>query len=249
MGKKYELNAMTMIDPASNWFEIGAVPQGVNPSSDICQRLFDEIWLARYPRPSHVGYDNGSTFKWLFKELCDNMGITSKPTTAYNPQGNAVLERVHQVLGNCLRTFELSKRELDNNTPFEEFLTATAYAMRTTYHTTLGATPGQLVFGRDMILPVKFNVDWALIAQRKQTIINKSNEAENRKRIAYDYTVGEKVLLQEPGLLPKLATPRTGPYEVVQVHTNGTVVLRKGAVLQRVNIRRIQPYHEPEDAP
>ena len=242
--KSLQLRAMTMIDPASNWFEVAALPVGVAPSSDICQSILDDVWLSCYPRPMEVGFDNGSEFKALFRELCGNMGMKPKPTTAYNPQGNSILERAHQVLGNCLRTFQLEKRELDQNRPFDEFLSATAYALRSTYHTTLGASPGQTVFGQDMILPIKFKTNWALIEQRKQSAIDKSNKEENKKRINHDYVIGDKVLLQKPGILPKLAVPRTGPYKIIQVHSNGTVVIQKGAVTERVNIRRITPFHE-----
>lgn len=94
--------------------------------------------LARkIPRPVEVGFDNGSKFKWLFAELCTNMGITPKISTLYNPQSNTIIERVHQVLGNALRTFEFENRELDEKEPFEPFFTATAYATRSTYHTML----------------------------------------------------------------------------------------------------------------
>ena len=242
--KTLQLRAMTMIDPASNWFEIAALPEGKAPSSDLCQRILDDMWLARYPRPMEVGFDNRSEFKALFRELCANMGMKPKPTTAYNPQGNSILERAHQVLGNCLRTFQLEERELEEDRPFDEFLTATAYALRSTYHTTLGASPGQAVFGRDMILPIKFKTDWALIEQRKQKSIDQSNANENKKRIKHDYQVGDKVLLHKTGILSKLTIPYKGPYEVVQVHTNGTVVIQKGVVRERVNIRRIVPFHE-----
>ena len=158
--KKYELRAMTMIDPATNWFEIMPI---IHPNSDTVQCSFDSAWLSHYPRPMECGFDNGSKFKWLFSELCDNFGITKKPTTEYNPQSNAVLERVHQVLGNSFRTFELEKKELEKENPWEPFMTATAYAIRSTYHTTLQASPGQLIFGRDMILPLQVKADWARI--------------------------------------------------------------------------------------
>lgn len=36
-----------------------------------------------------------------------------------------------------------------------EFLSTARFAIRATYHTTLQAFPGQLVFGKDMILPMK----------------------------------------------------------------------------------------------
>ena len=87
--KEYSLRAMTMIDPATSWFEIARI---TSKSSNEAQRVFDTTWLARYPRPKEIGFDNGSEFKHLFKELCHNMGIKEKPTTEYNPQANSVLE-------------------------------------------------------------------------------------------------------------------------------------------------------------
>ena len=76
----------------------------------------------------------------------------------------------------------------------EPFLTAVAYAIRSTYHTTLQYTPGQLVFGRDMLLPIRFKTDWALVAQRKQDKIYKSNQCKNanRKSHTYDYFIGRE---------------------------------------------------------
>jgi hypothetical protein len=32
-------------------------------------------------------------------------GIKGKPITVKNPQANAIIERVHQVVGNIIRTF------------------------------------------------------------------------------------------------------------------------------------------------
>ena len=237
--KVHKLRAMTMIDPATGWFEIAPV---IHPDSNTAQRILDSYWLARYPRPMECGFDNGSEFKSLFIDLCKNFGLKPKRTTDYNPQSNAIIERVHAVLGNSFRTFELEKRELDEDNPFEEFLTATAYAIHSSHHRTLDATPGQLVFGRDMILPIQFKADWARIAQRKQQSINDSNYRENQRRLAHQYKVNDKVLLEKPGIIPKMSQPRNGPYEVIEVFTNGTIMIRKGAVTHRVNIRRVTPY-------
>ena len=152
---------------------------------------------------------------------------------------------MHQVLGNQLRSFELEERELtEEEETFEPFLTACAYALKCTQHTTFKATPGQLVFGRDMILPIQFQADWALITKQKQESINDSNFKENKKRIKYDYKKGDIILLNKPGILRKLSTPRIGPYLIEKVFTNGTVLIKKGAVSQQVNIRWIQPFHE-----
>jgi hypothetical protein len=44
---------------------------------------------------------------------------------------------------------------------------AVAFALRSTYHTTLQVTPGQLVFGRDMVLNIQHLTDWTVIKARK----------------------------------------------------------------------------------
>ena len=237
---KRTLIAMTMIDPATGWFEIAPLEENDSYST---QKVFDSYWLARYPRPKIVGCDNGSHFKKYFKELVDNYGLTRKSSTEYNPQSNGIIERVHQVLGNALRNFELETRELDEQNPWDEFLSSAAFAIRSTHHMTLGASPAQLVFKRDMFLPVKYVADWNQIRLKRQKEILKSNKRENASRIAHEYKQGDRVLLTTPGILPKLSSPRTGPYRVVKVHSNGTVTLEKGHVQQRVNIRRILPYH------
>ena len=238
--KVHKLRAMTMIDPATGWFEIAPVK---DPNSHTTQRILDSMWLSRYPRPKEIGFDGGSEFKWLFLDLCNNYGMKPKRTTAHNPQGNSIIERLHAVLGNAFRTFELENKELDEEEPWEEFLSSAAFAIRNSYHRVLDATPGQLVFGRDMILPIQFKTDWARIANQKQRSINDSNKRENAKRIAHKYKVHDKVLLEKPGKVPKMSRPRIGPYVVTKVFTNGTLNIRKGAVTQRVNIRRVTPYH------
>ena len=234
------LIAMTMIDPATGWFEIAPLEENDSYST---QKAFDSYWLARYPRPKYCGCDNGSHFKKYFSELVDNYGLIRKLSTEYNPQSNGIIERVHQVLGNVLRNFELENRELDDQNPWDEFLSSAAFAIRSTHHMTLGASPAQLVFRRDMFLPVEYVADWARIRHNRQKEINRSNTRENSNRFQHEYNKGDRVLLTTPGILPKMQSPRTGPYRIVEVHNNGTVTIRKDHVQQRVNIRRLLPYN------
>ena len=81
-----------------------------------------------------------------------------------------------------------------------------------------------------MILPIQFKANWASIALRKQERINQSNTRENRIRIPHAYNVEDKVLLELPGKVQKMAAPREGPYVVEHVSTNGTVRIKKGPV-------------------
>jgi hypothetical protein len=100
----------------------------------------------------------------MIKEDC---GVKAKPITVRNPQAIAIVERVHQVIGNIIRTFELKNNYLDDNDPWKGIRSATALAVRSTFHTTLQNTPGQLVFGHDMILNVKHEANWEYIRARK----------------------------------------------------------------------------------
>ena len=94
-------------------------------------------------------------------------------------------------------------------------LNATAFAVQSTFHTTLQQTPGQLVFGRDMIFNIKHTANWEYIGQRKQNLINKNNKRENAGCIIHEYKVGEKVLLKR-GNENKYESPYQGPFEVLK---------------------------------
>jgi hypothetical protein len=62
-----------------------------------------------YPRPREIGFDNGGEFMSEFKDLCENMGLKKKPSAAWNPQSNTILEQIHQVLADCIRLFNLEE--------------------------------------------------------------------------------------------------------------------------------------------
>ena len=154
------------------------------------------------------------------------------------------MECVHLVLANMLQASNIENLQLSTEDPWTEVLARVAYAIRSTYHTTLQATPAQLVFGRDMIYPIQYIAEWDIIRKRKQALIDKNNERENSKRVDFDYIVGQRVLLINTDLQRKLDDPTQGPFKIVQTHTNGNVSILCGSVIEHVNIRRIKPYFE-----
>jgi hypothetical protein len=165
-GKK-ELLALTIIDPSTGWFEVKDVE---DKSAKESINTFDDVWLSRYPRPEYIGFDNGGEFKNLFKELVNKYGIKKKNSTPFNRQSNGIIERVNLTLNDALRAAEVDGRELDEKDPWGPCLSSAAYAIHCTFHTTLKATPGQLVFGRDMVLPKTFMADWGAIEQQRKKI-------------------------------------------------------------------------------
>ena len=229
-----------MIDPATGWFELRTID---NKRADTIANLVEQTWLCRYPWPTKVIFDRGSEFMAEFAQMVtQEYGIKRKPITKRNPQANAILERIHQTLGNIIRTS--NKTNLDDNDPWSGILTAAMFALRSTYHTTTQATPAQLVFGRDAILNTKFVADWRYIQQRKQRIIKQNNQKENAKRIPHQYNVGDKVLLHLGDIKTKFDSQYSGPHKIVQVNNNGTVRIQQGPVTETVNIRIIHPYKE-----
>jgi hypothetical protein len=85
----------------------------------------------------------------------NDYGIKQKVISMQSPQVNAIVEHAHQILGNLIRSFQLqNKPYYDLEDPWGGILTAVAFALRSMYHATLQAMPGQLIFGRDMVLNV-----------------------------------------------------------------------------------------------
>ena len=118
------------------------------------------------------------------------------------------------------------------------------FALRATYHTTLKATPSQLVFGRDAITNIMFEFNWEEIKKHKQKCIKENNLKENSKRFKHIYNIGDQVLYQNISKSKYGHNPWNGPYKIENVYDNGTVLIQKGIVLERVNIRLIKPYKQ-----
>ena len=110
------------------------------------------------------------------------------------PQANAIIEIIHQVLENLVCTYNLQETYVDGADPWMGILEAAVFAFHSTYHKTKGKIAGQLVFGRDMILPINHVADWRYIRQRKQTQIDNDAIQEKNNRINHDYRVIDTVL-------------------------------------------------------
>ena len=231
-----------MIDPATSWFEMKQIP---NKLATTVAQAVEQTWLCRYPWPKKITYDKGSEFMAEFgKMVVEEYGIVKKAITPRNPQANSILERIHQVIGNMIKTFQIYDREdLEEQDPWSGILSAIMFGVRATYHTTLEATPSQLVFGRDAILPIQHQADWKYIQTKKQDLINLNNKRENKRRIPHDYQVGDMILISRNKKSKHGDREKNGPYPIVQVNNNGTVRYDKGRYSDIINIRQCQPYH------
>ena len=238
--KKWILHALTMIDPATGWFEIAEISD--KKADEVANKL-EQTWLSRYPWPVEVINDRGNEFLAEVHEMLTNdYGCNVNKITTRNPQANAIVERVHQTIGNMIRTWFVDDDiELDEKDPFSGMLTALSFATRATVHTTLNASPSQLVFGRDAMLNMEFHADWEYIRQRKQKRINKNNAEENAKRIPHTFHIGDKIMIKNDPHQKFGTNAYSGPYIITSVRNNGTVRYRKNNVEDTINIRNIYP--------
>ena len=126
-GSSIDFMCLTMIDPATSWFEMVDLPKlqretsgskvtikntkeadtTFDKSSSQISNLVHKPWFSRYPRCCNLIYNNRSKFKLPFRDFCDSYGIKRKPTSVKNPQENAILERILAVVINMLRTAEI----------------------------------------------------------------------------------------------------------------------------------------------
>ncbi len=60
----------------------------------------------------------------------------------------------------------------------------TPWAIRSTYHTVLKASPGAAIFGGDMLFNIPFIADWNKIEEYRQCQTDLSTERENKNASA-----------------------------------------------------------------
>mmetsp|Transcript_119887 Transcript_119887/g.346396 ORF Transcript_119887/g.346396 Transcript_119887/m.346396 type:complete len:492 (-) Transcript_119887:104-1579(-) len=236
--KTETFHALTLIDPFTSWVEI--VPIKSKEAPHIRQLILTS-WLHRYPRPSRIIFDQGSEFEndWFYS-LCARWHIKPEPITVRNPRANAIVERMHQILGDMLRC-SLTKR-FKHDDPVATMLSAAAYGIRATVHGTTLYTPGQLVFSKDMVLRTHIEADIELLRQRRRQAATINNARENKRRIAYQYKPGDRVLILAQRLDPKMKQ-HEGPYRVIDYNSaNGTLQIRRNNYIESINIRLVRPY-------
>lgn len=84
----------------------------------------------------------------------------------------------------------LRTQELDEDYPFDlndqwtGVLTICAWTIRSSAHTLMEASPGQLAFGRDMLFDMSFIANWQQIKDRRR-----ESALDNARRVIYRVSV------------------------------------------------------------
>ena len=164
---------VTVIDSATGWIEIWMV---LSASTDLVSNIEEIVWLARYPLPSKIIANRGNKFLAELNMMIQaDYGITVKYITSRYPQASSILERVHQTIGNIIRTFKVRDMVLNDESSWDGVLVSNMFALHAMVHTTTQYNPAQLVFGQDLILNTCHKANWQIIKKHKQDLMNKGN--------------------------------------------------------------------------
>ena len=203
-----------MIDTVTTYCEVILLRN--KTAAHVAMQLENQ-WLSRYPKPARCVFDQGNEFLGeAFQAVLRRHGIKPAGSTVKNPQSNAVCERLHQSIGNALRALNYDRppnNAAEASERIDTALQTSAYAARSALHSTMKLSPGSLAFHRDMILNIPLIVDFELLRQRRQALIDRNLLRANAKRIDHDYQPGDRALkIATDG--KKLDPQSLGPFNI-----------------------------------
>ena len=135
---------LTVVDRFTRWPE--AIPLRSIEAASVAQ-AFALGWVARFGVPEVIVSDRGPQFvSALWRELSATLGSQVHHTTAYHPQSNGMVERMHRQLKAAL-TARLRDQAWIRQLPW------VLLGIRTAVKEDLGCSPDQLVFGQQLRLP------------------------------------------------------------------------------------------------
>jgi hypothetical protein len=134
-------------------------------------------------------------------------------------------------------TAELDMANTVVTSDINAYLTDAAWAICSTYHTVLKASPGAATLGREMLFDIPFLADWNKIGDHRQRQTDLNIERENRSCRDWDYKVGDKVLLRKNGIIRTSESQyECAPWTITSVHTNGTIRVQCGPIIKTINL-------------
>ena len=213
-----------------------AIPLRKITAKHVAEALIDIF--ARHGIPQEILTDQGANFtSSLLGELHRLIGTKALKTTPYHPQTDGLVERFNKTLKSMLRrVLKGEKRDWDRMLPFVLF------AYREVPQATVGFSPFELVYGRDVRGPLDvLQEDWIKNADVETDVLHyvmdvrermeaareiveeNARTAQQQQKTYYDKKTretnlqeGDKVLLLFPTSTKKFIAQWQGPYKIVR---------------------------------
>jgi len=115
--------------------------------------LFEEIFV-RYGVPREIVTDQGTQFtSRLVQEITKKYQIKHRRSTPYHPQANGQVESTNKTLEGIM-----TKIVATNRKNWANKLNEALWAYRITWKDTTGFSPYQLVYGKEVMLPIELQI-------------------------------------------------------------------------------------------
>jgi hypothetical protein len=189
--KKYIL---VCTDYVTKWVEAKYLPAASEQS--VVYFLFSDIFTT-FGVPREILIDQGTQFTSnLVKVVTEQYQIKQRKSTPYHPQENGQVESTNKVIESILtKTVQLHHMDWDDR------LLESLWAYRITWRITTGHTPYKLVYGKQVLLSIEFQIKTFRTAvqvgmnldEAQQKILLQLNELDEIRKEALQRTT----LIQE----------------------------------------------------
>lgn len=221
-----------------------AVPIPDHEAKTIADKFLTFITL--FGIPESILTDQGSDFTSnLFKEVNKLFKIRHILSSPYHPQTQGALERSHLTLKDYLKHYIHSQQ-----TDWDNYISLAMFTYNTHFHKATNFTPFELIFGRKASIPnsltmkpdfkytyddyhtnlkLKLNKSFELAREKLISAKEKSKIHYDTKINKYNYKIDDLVYIYnkdiKKGISKKLQPNYKGPYRIVKINPNKTLVL------------------------
>ncbi len=240
---------LTIIDRFSRWPE--AIPLSSIKTEDIMEALITH-WISKFGVPRFITSDRGPQFtSQIWRGLAEVLGVELNMTTPYHPQANGLVERFH-------RTLKASLMSSADDTTWLDKLPWTLLGLRSAIKLDSGLSPGEIVFGTQLNLPLVYQEPGREIfsmeqfpkfmAERIQESFKgisspKFGHNSNEKTFnspTKDLLQAEFVFVRDKKITTSFSSPYLGPYRVLRRFPK-FFLLQIGDSKKRISIDRLKP--------
>ena len=228
---------------------VQAVPLKDQTAPKIVDALLRN-WIYIHGSPFYLLSDQGSNVDGeVMAEICNELGIEKRRSSAYHSQGNGFAERNIRTVKDLLRSVLLHRRLQQSK--WRSILPGLVFALNASESKATRCVPYNVVFGRAAILPQDVAFDNSAPDQRGEVLPaefeyatsssmkdifsqvvetleiskRKMQQQYNRNLRFIDYSEGQQVWLKvkhyKTGENRKLAPRRDGPWKIISKLPNG----------------------------